>query len=269
MPDRVADRGDADAEAGEELDRSGADGSRRAVDEHVLPAPHLRAPERRERVVRTLGRGSGLCVGQVRGHARERPVFGDRQVLGVSPEGALDVAEDPVADREGGRAAPDLLDLARELGPEDGPLRRSQDARPVPQDELPGAAVSTVGPVDRRRVDLDEEFVVAGRRLLDFPDADHVRRTVPFEDRCPHGVPLSSDCSSCRARPARAAARGYNRTRRARQADAPVGCVLEAPLDRPRLPAVYRFSLEYEMMPSTAVAGRRPDMRAHEGDVPR
>jgi len=32
--------------------------------------------------------------------------------------------------------------------------------------------------------------------------------------------------------------------------------------------AVYRFCLEYEKMPSTTVAGRRPNMRTREGDAP-
>ena len=139
--------------------------------------------------MRTLGRGSGFLVGQVRRDDRERSIFRDRQVLGMSPEGAFDVAEDPVAGREGGHAAPDCLDLSGELGPEDGSLRRPRQARPEAQDELPRAAVGAVGPIDRRGVHLDQQLVVAGRGLVDFGDVHHVRRTVCVEDRCSHRAP--------------------------------------------------------------------------------
>ena len=91
----------------------------RAVDEDVLAAADLRRPDVRERVVRAFGAGSGLLVGHVRRHRRDRGVLRDRQVFGMRAEPALDVSEHPVADLEGGDAAADRLDHSRELGPED------------------------------------------------------------------------------------------------------------------------------------------------------
>jgi hypothetical protein len=64
--------------------RRGADGSGCAVDEDILPAPDLCRADEREGVVRTLGTGSGLLVGQVRRHGRERTVLGKVEASGHS-----------------------------------------------------------------------------------------------------------------------------------------------------------------------------------------
>src|SRR5688572_9047523 len=52
--------------------------------------------------VRALGAGSGLLIGHVRRHGRQRPVLRNRQVLGMSAERALVVSEHLLADRECG-----------------------------------------------------------------------------------------------------------------------------------------------------------------------
>src|SRR5271166_6445544 len=84
----VADRGHVGTQALQQLDRRRADSTGCAVDQDILPAADLCRPDMREGIVRTLGTGSGLLVGHVRRHGRERAVLGNRHVLGVSAERA-------------------------------------------------------------------------------------------------------------------------------------------------------------------------------------
>ena len=126
------------------------------------PLPIFAFRDEREGVVRALGAGSGLLVGHVRRHGRERTVLGDRQVLGVSTEPALAESEHLVADREGRDAAADRLDHSRELIPED---RRPWPDEPAEEPNEEGLArpEAAVRPIHRRRVDLDEHLVVPDR----------------------------------------------------------------------------------------------------------
>jgi hypothetical protein len=84
-----------------------------------------------------------------------------------------------------GRA--DCLDLPRQLRAGDLPLG-PQQAGDKAADEVLGAALRRIGPVDRRGVDLDEDFVVLGDRPLDLFQPQNLRRPVPVVDDRPHAV---------------------------------------------------------------------------------
>ena len=102
-----------------------------------MPALDLCHRDEPEGIVRTLGAGSGLLVGQVRRHRREPIQVADDHVFGMSTERALVVSEHPVADLEGRDTAADRLDLSRKLGPED---RRSWPDEPGEESQDEGFA---------------------------------------------------------------------------------------------------------------------------------
>ena len=99
--------------------------------------------------------------------------------------GALD-AEDLVTDSELGDRCADRLDLSGQLHPE-GPPRWSPKAGEEANDERARATHAAVGAVDRRGVDLHEDFVVPGHRPLDFFESQDLRRPVPVVDYGSHG----------------------------------------------------------------------------------
>ena len=75
-------------------------------------------------------------------------------------------AEDLVTDLELADGCADCFDLAGQLHAED-PLLGAAETGEEAADEVFGAAQARVRPVDRRGVDLDEDFVVLGYRPLD------------------------------------------------------------------------------------------------------
>ena len=150
----AADGRHGDPEVLQQLDRRRADGSGRAVDEDVLPAGDLRAPDLGEGVVRALGAGRGLRVRHVRRHGRHGAVLRDGQVLGMRAERSLAVPEHPLADGERRDVPANRLDHSGVLVPEN---RRARPAEPgeQPHEEGLGGPARTVGPVHRRGPDLD------------------------------------------------------------------------------------------------------------------
>src|SRR5579862_5885046 len=157
-----------------------------------MAADDLRCPNVRKRVVRAFRTGGGLFEGCVRRDGRNGSVFADRQVFGMRAERAFEIAENTVAHRERGDAAADCLDCSRELSPKD-PTARLWPPEPgeEPQDERPGRAVAAVRPIDRRRLDLDQQLVLACFRRLHIRDPNNVRRAVPGADRCLHDSAVS------------------------------------------------------------------------------
>jgi hypothetical protein len=71
-----------------------------------------------------------------------------------------------------GRA--DRLDLAGQLGAGNLPPR-SEETGEEAADEVFGAAKTGIRPVDRRGVDLDEDFVILGYRALDLLESQNLR----------------------------------------------------------------------------------------------
>jgi hypothetical protein len=108
----------------------------------------------------------------------------------MSTERALIVSEHLIADLERTDAAADRLDHSRKLSSQD---RRVWPDKPGEEshEEGLGRPVGAVRPVHRRRVNLDEQLVVPGSRLLHFGDQDHFGRAVPPLDRCLHGRSLT------------------------------------------------------------------------------
>ena len=70
------------------------------------------------------------------------------------------------------------------------PLRPAKAGEEAGEERL-RAAQAAVRPVDRRRVDPDEELVVLGDGPLDVFEPQHVRRAVAVVDDGPHALPSS------------------------------------------------------------------------------
>ncbi len=177
------------AERLEELDRCGADGARRAVNEDVLANAHLGPPDGRLRIVRPLGaRGRHLERHSV-GDGGDGGALADRDVLGVTAEADVVVAEHAVADVEPRHGVADGLDHSGELAPEHRVSGAAQP-REEPHDEGLRRSESAVRPVDRRRVHPDEERIGPDSRHLDVLDMHDLRRAVARRDGRPHSRTL-------------------------------------------------------------------------------
>ena len=108
----------------------------------------------------------------------------------------------------------ELGDSSTELDDVAGELHAGDVEGATAVDELrTGIAASTlqqVGPIERRRRDLDDHLVGSGRRLGHIGDAEHLRFAVRLEDDRPHGdisrtnaisrKPGTGDQSRCSAR---------------------------------------------------------------------
>ncbi len=181
-----AGSGDNGADRLEQLDGRRADGAGRAVDEHVLPGFDPGPADVGEGVVRTLGGRGSLVVEEIRWHGSDRAVGSHHEVLGVRPEPALAVTEDPVASAlECGDAGAGFFDVTRELGPEDGGTRPEGSGQQS-HDGGSRCPVVTVRPVHRCRANPDEQFAVADRGPRGGGDPDDGRRAVPGVDRSLH-----------------------------------------------------------------------------------
>jgi hypothetical protein len=97
---RVANSGHRGVEILQELHRRRADGAGSPIDQNLLPGRYSGRLDERERVMRTLRTGSGLGEGHSLRNDRDHAVLRNRQVLGMRPERALVVAENPVTHRE-------------------------------------------------------------------------------------------------------------------------------------------------------------------------
>ena len=128
--------------------------------------------------MRTLQARRSLLEGHARRDRRDRPVFGDRHVLGVRTEGALVVTEHVVAGSERIDASANRLDGARELRPEDLDLRLDESGE-EPDDERLARPVPAIGAVHRRRPHVHEHLAVTRLRCRHIDDTHHLRRPVP------------------------------------------------------------------------------------------
>ena len=81
----------------------------------------------------------------------------------------------------------DRLDHAAELEAQDPPPGSLEAEHETPDKRLRPAHVA-VRLVDRRGVDLDEDFIVLGYRPLDLFESQHVRWSVSVVDNCSHRV---------------------------------------------------------------------------------
>jgi hypothetical protein len=110
-------------------------------------------------LVRTLGAGSGLLVGQVRRHVRERAVLGNRHVLGMRTERSFVISEYLVADCVSRDATADRFNYTCELVPQNrGPW--PAEASEEFHEEGLGRPARAVRAVHCRRMNLDEYLVV-------------------------------------------------------------------------------------------------------------
>jgi hypothetical protein len=98
-----------------------------------------------------------VCKGSVLPHA-------DKLRVGAEPV-CID-AEDAVTHPEFSDSPPDRFNLSGQLAPEDSVLRSEQTAEEANEERL-RLAESAIRAVDRRGVDLDEDFVVLRYRSLD------------------------------------------------------------------------------------------------------
>ena len=105
----------------------------------------------------------------------QRGALLDADELGVGA--AAVAAEDGVADLELGDRLADSLDHAGELHAQDLVPRPAEAGEELRDPWLP-AAQASVGPVDRRGVDLDEDLVVRGHWPLDLREVEDLGWTV-------------------------------------------------------------------------------------------
>src|SRR5438034_8216307 len=112
---------------------------------------------------------------------RESRVLAYADELRVRAEPEPSRAEDVVADGELVDGSADGFDHSRQLAAEDPPPR-SADTKDDAGDQRDRQATTSVGfssrtvqPIDRRGVDLDQDFVVLGHRPRDFLESLHRR----------------------------------------------------------------------------------------------
>jgi hypothetical protein len=94
-------------------------------------------------------------------------------------------AKDPLADGELGDRRADCGDLTGQLTAENGALGATQAEEGAHEDGM-SPQPPTIAAVDSRRVDLDQELVVPGDRLLDLCELLHLGRSIPVVDHCSH-----------------------------------------------------------------------------------
>ncbi len=165
------------------------DGAGRPVHQDTLPRPHPGLAKGPERIVRPFGGGGRLVERRAFPHRHHQGTAGPhRHVLGVGTEGALAPSAHPVTDVEPADLGPEPFDDPGELGTQHRLLGTAKAAE-EPDQEGRAGAVSTVGAVDRRRVDPHQQLV--GRRDRDryLFEPHHLWRPVPIGYRRPHPLP--------------------------------------------------------------------------------
>ena len=148
--------GDGGSKTLRQLQRCGADGAGRPIDEDIAADIDVGRSDGCECVVRTFRAGGGLLEGQAR-NGRDRAVLGDGHVLSVRTEAALVVSKDPITRSERGDAVTDRFDNARELRPEHRDPWPEQPGEEANDERLP-RSITTVGAVHRRRVNPHEQL---------------------------------------------------------------------------------------------------------------
>ena len=117
---------------------------------------------------------------------RQRAALPDADVLRVRAELFTPKTSSPTSNSV--TAAPTASTSPANSMPRIRSLRPEQAGEEA-ADEVLGAAKPGVGPVDRRRVDLDEDLVVLGHRPRDLLEPQDLRRPVPVVDDRLHGSP--------------------------------------------------------------------------------
>ena len=113
-----------------------------------------------------------------------RAVFRNGHVFGMTTECTVVVSEHSVADLEGCHGAP-TSSTSGELIAEDcqpWPDNASKESH----DKWLCSPETTICPIHRGRMNLDEHLVVSDRRLFHVGDPNHIRRAVPRVDCCLH-----------------------------------------------------------------------------------
>ena len=168
-----------------ELDPRGAHGSRSAVDENPPSLPKIRRPQAVQSQDRPVADRRRLFEGHAGRHAGQRGTLPHADELRVCAEVAGIDPEDVVADLELADGCADRFDLTGKLAAERFPLR-SEEAGEEAADEGVAAAHPGIRPVDRRGMDLDEDFVVLWNGPLDVSEPQNVRGPVPVVDDRSH-----------------------------------------------------------------------------------
>lgn len=174
----VADRGDVGSLRPEELDEGRPDGSGGAVDEGPVAGAQVRDPQAGVRVVPALGGAGRRLEVEVVRHPQHQAVGRDRNQLGVRARSAVDEARDALALVPPVDALAEGLDHPGVLGSEHR-HPRSRPPADEPVDPRAAGAVGGVRPVDRRRVDPDEQLARAGGGVGDRLVAEDVGSAVP------------------------------------------------------------------------------------------
>src|SRR5262249_28463752 len=110
-------------------------------------------------------------------------------------------AKDLVTGCELGDGRAGCFALASHLGAEDIPPRPGETAD-EPADERLALTNPSVGPIDRRGADLDQDLVFLGHRPLDLGEPQDLRRPIPVEDNCSHQLPVPSPVGIAKLQPA-------------------------------------------------------------------
>src|SRR6202165_788549 len=181
---RVAHRGDVGAEVPGQLHPRGTDCPRRAVDEDPPARPEICLFQTSQRVERSVAGWRSVLEADTGWHLRDSGALPHGDELRMRTEPEPGGAEDAVADRELTDRCSDCHDLSRQLAAEDR-LPRPAKARDQATDEGDGKTAApvcftsvAVQPVDRRGVDLDEQFVLPGDGPLDVFEAQNIRQYV-------------------------------------------------------------------------------------------
>ena len=183
---RVADRGDVGAEVLPELDRGGTHRTRRTVDDDLLPLSHVHVLQARQRRERPVGDCCRLLEAHTGRFVRDSGGLRYGDVLRVCTEPVPAGSEDVVTDRELAHGSADRNDLSREVAAGQSLLRSQESGTEETPEKWACPANVAVGPVDRRRMDLDEDFVVLGHGPLDVRESQNLRRPISVVDNGPH-----------------------------------------------------------------------------------
>src|SRR5437016_11645889 len=160
----VAHGGDMRAEVLRELHSCGSDRSRGAVDDDAETLPKVGLSQAGQCDARSVADRRSLFEAHAGGSVGERSALPQADELGVCSEAGD--AEDTITDLELLDPRARSLDLSGQLHSEDLPLRSPETDEAADEERL-RATPAAIGPVDRRRVDLDPDLVVLPSRPLD------------------------------------------------------------------------------------------------------
>jgi hypothetical protein len=172
-----------------DLDGEGADAARRTVDQDLLSRSHLcPVPHSLQRCDAGDGKGRSLLERDRRRRLGADHVARCARVLGeaAAVNGTAAPAEDLVAHVEIGDLRADLGDRASDLSPSDR-VPRSPQSGGKTDDVGDAARGDTVRVADAGRVHADQHVVITGRRRVDLPQFEDVRRAVLALDDRLHG----------------------------------------------------------------------------------